>query len=181
MPVYNLHLVNFPHIFKTCRDNILDDLDMYGLLYDLNFKHADTKKVFYFYIIKAICDTIITTKSNNKVVLFYNEDDLLIDNVFVEEGLCNNFRFKAFFNTIIKKIDSLLPVRVYVSKISFNEFTDCYNNQLGDVKGVIKSLGRMKQTHTNLLKVKTFAKKYQLTYLDKDYFNQLKVRSIMYK
>ena len=154
---------------------------MYGLLYDLNFKHADTKKVFYFYIIKGVCDAIINTKSNNKVVIFYNEDDLLTDNIFVNEGWCNNFRFKAFFNTIIKKVNTLLPIKVYISKIPFSEFVDCYNNELGDVKGVIKSLSRAKKSYTNLLKIKTFTKKYQLTYLDKDYFNQLKVRSIMYK
>jgi hypothetical protein len=174
-------LVNFSYIFKDCKDSILDDLDTYGLLYDLNFKHADTKRVFYYYIIKEVCDSIINTKSNNKVVVYYNEDDLLDDNIFVREGWCNNFRFKAFFNTIVKKINTLLPIKIHISETTFNEFSDCFNNQLGDTRGVIKSLNKPKHSGGNLLKIKTFTKKYKLTYLDKDYFNQLKVRSIMYR
>ena len=176
---HNITLVDFYSIFSECELSIINDLHDYQLLQDLNFKIKDTKKIFYFYIIKEVCEFLSNAKDKNRIVFYFNENDIPKTEITC---YCNNFRFKSFIRTVAKKLNQLFPVKFYFGDMTFDEFEHI---NIGEVKDVVmqirEKLKSFKIENYTFSKIKLFTQKYELTYLSKGYFDRVKVKAIMYK
>ena len=181
---YNIRLLCFSDIYCDIEASIIDDLQTFNLLDSLNFKKHDTKKAFYFHIIKHICDVISRNNTYNKNVLYVccNEIAERSQLFLLPESGCDQDRLCAFISTLLKRVGNLLPISFYNS---YSAFDDLKNSECASVKETLISISgsirNNKPKHIDFSKIKTFAKRYQLTYFNKGYFDQLKIKSIMYK
>ena len=179
---HNITLINFYSVITECERNILDDLYKFDLLESLNFKTRDTKKVFYFHIIKKLCDFLKSSRECNRIVFYFNEDGAPRTEI---AEYCNNFRFKSFISTIARKLNQLFPIKFYFGDIKFAEFKNISSKNNGEIKDVImqirEKIKSFKIENYTFSKIKLFTEKYELTYLSKGYFDQVKVKAIMYK
>lgn len=187
---YGLCVINFREIFDSCYKLIVDDLFTYDIHNDWNARRQDTKKIYYYHLIKGVCDSILAIKTSNKIVIYYCEKDIRCD--FAH---CENARtrrgvkkqdprgdFTLFMSRFLKQLKNNLPVRVFINDVKFNTFIQYYNNNKGRYIETINQIRSVKEKKNfDLNRIKQFSKKYQLKYLTNDYFNQLKVRCIMYK
>ena len=175
---HNITLINFYSIVTECELDIINDLYQYDMLLPLSFKVKDTKKVFYFYIIKKILEVLITSHDKNKLIFYFNENDIPLTEI---TQYCTKYSFKSFIKTIARKLNQLFPLKIYFYDLCFREF----ENITGEVKDIIMKVQyksrSFKIENYTFSKIKAFTQKYELTYLDKEYFDQVKVKSIMYK
>lgn len=182
---YNIDLIDLISLISECEIFILRDLDKFGLVDSTgaNFKKRDVKIVFYFYILKHVCDYIIDTKSKNKCVFFYNKKCLNESELAIFDRCdTSKWRFGQFLLTLINKLNNILPTLFYLSDdLCFGEI-DINTGECEDLASSIKS---KLVTKSNKLftfeKSKKFVKQFDLTYLDEQYFNQVKIKSLVYK
>jgi len=179
---YNLTFVDVNSVISSCEIDIIDDLYKYNLLRDIRFNNKDTKKVFYYYIIKKICDILINSKDTNKIIFWFNSIDLESSG-FLEHT--THIRLKSFIETVIRKLKSFFPVKFYVSDMQFEHFEHIVEEDRGTrrevAQNVHESLKKFKIENYTFSKVRQFIQNFELTYLDNHYFNQVKVKAIMYK
>lgn len=185
---YGLHLINFQDIFTRAYRNIVDDLFTYEKFHDYNVRMQDTKRIYYYHMIKQLCDDVIGTKTNNKIVIYYCEKDVKCDFAQVENKKTRRItrdkrpEFVLFMNRFFKQIKTIVPIRVFVGDVKFETFIQYYNTNKGKYLETINNI-RSVHRHKNFdfSKFKKFTSKHKLTYLTEQYINQVKVKSMMYK
>lgn len=186
---YGLHVINFECVFQDAYKFIVDDLITYDKFHDLNIRSQDTKRIYYYHLIKTLCDRVISTKTTNKIVIYYSEKDIKCD---FKQCVNNKTRkgnkvdprsdFVLFMNRFFKQIKTMIPVKVFINDVKFNTFVQYYNTNKGKYLETINKLRSMQsKTNFNFSKLKSYSDKYKLVYLSNDYLNQVKVKSIMYK
>ena len=157
---------------------------MFELLEDINYKQHDTKKIFYFYILKSVCDCMLESSGNNRCVFFYNDN--CIDRYklqFIEHSDIHQYR--VFFTSLVRKMNSILPTLFYIISDDrcFKELSD--NIETGeylDISNDIIAARRLKSNKRfTFERAKNFVKRYGLTYLDKEYFNKVKIKTLLYR
>jgi hypothetical protein len=112
---YNFRLINFNYLFyKNIEVNLINDLQNFNLLQPKI--RSDAKKFIYHHIIHGICEFLLNDKSTEKNVIYFNNTQL------------DNFRLLKYFkeedvlktiNSILLKVKRLLPIKVFVTNISF--------------------------------------------------------------
>ena len=146
------------------------------------FLYKPHKKCQKFYIIKKICDFLRESKEYNRLVFYFNIDGMPKTEI---TEYCNNFRFKSFIYTIARKLNQLFPVKFYFGEIQFAEFGYIKSRNTGEIKDIImqirEKIKSFKVESYTFNKIKLFTEKYELTYLSEGYFDQVKVKVIMYK
>lgn len=183
---HNIDLIDVFSLLQQCETDILRDLDMFDLIDTggANFKKKDTKTVFYFYILKYICDYVINSHSKNKCVFFYNKKCLDQDKLNIFKRCdTSKWKFGQFILTFINKLNNILPNLFYVvdDDVCFDQI-DVDSGECKDMIGSIKSQMNVKNKKTfTFEKSKKFVKDYGLTYLDEHYFNKVKIKSLVYK
>lgn len=179
---YNIDVVSFSDIYLEIEADIIDDLDKFDLLTPLNFKLHDTKKPFYFYIIKRVCEYISSSKSRKQNILYLNCDDICESSQIFQIPECqiNKYRLCKFMTTCSTKIRNMLPIHIYKGSYTFAELQNLGKAELKEFQSNISDSIETRTNYT-FSKMKSFAKKYQLTFFNKGYFDQVKIKSIMYK
>lgn len=185
---YRLCLIDFKDIFDAAYKDIVKDLLLYDKHKDLNVRNRDTKKIYYYHLIKQLCDEIVNAKTTNRIIIYYSPKDLTC-----EFKKCSNIRsrsakkqdargeFVLFINRFVKQLKSIMPFQIYVGDVKMNTFIQYYNTNKGKYIEIINDMRYINWREPSLRRVKEFVSKYQLTYLTNHYFNQLKVKCIMYK
>ena len=187
---YGLHIINFRSIFNESYKHIINDLFEYDIYHDVNARKQDTKKIYYYHLIKQLCDTVMSVKTNNRLIIYYCDKDIQCD--FKH---CQNKRrrhgtkkadsrseFTLFMSRFFKQLKYILPIRLYSGGVKFNTFVQYYNTNKGKYLDIINDLRSIKvRKNFDFQRLKTFTQKYKLVYLTDDYFNQMKVKAIMYK
>lgn len=188
LDVYGLHIVNFEHIFYRAYKGIVNDLFLYDKYMDHNVRSQDTKKIYYYHIIKSVCDYIKECNTPNKIVLYYSDKDIKCD--FKQ---CENNRtrkggkvdrspdFILFMTRLFKQLRSVLPIRVYIGNVKFNTFIQYYNTNKGKYLETINSLRQIKAKQTTMERFKKFSIKFGLNYLTKQYVDSVKIKCMIYK
>jgi hypothetical protein len=188
LDVYGLHVVNFEHIFHCAYKNIVNDLYLYDKYTDHNIRSQDTKKIYYYYLIKEVCDYIKECNTSNRIVIYYSDKDVKCD--FKQ---CSNKRtrkgtnidrtsdFRLFMTRFFKQIKSVLPIRVYIGSVKFNTFVQYYNTNKGKYLETINSLRQIKAKQTTMENFKKFSIKFGLSYLTKQYVDSVKIKCMIYK
>lgn len=183
---HNIDLIDVLSLLQQCETDILRDLDTFNLIDadGANFKKKDTKTIFYFYILKYICDCIINSRSKNKCVFFYNKKCLDQDKLNIFKRCdTSKWKFGQFILTFINKLNNILPNLFYVvdDDVCFDQI-DVDSGECKDMIGSIKSQMNIKNKKIfTFEKSKKFVKEYGLTYLDEHYFDKVKIKSLVYK
>lgn len=186
---YGLHVINFSDVFHVAYKDIVDDLLLYDKYTDLNIRSQDTKRIYYYYMIKHLCDTIKHTKTNNRIVVFYSEKDIKCNfaqctNKRTRKGGQRDNRddFVLFMSRFFKHFKSMIPIRTYISNVKFNTFVQYYNTNKGKYIEIINSLRKdHDSSRKNMEKLKKFADKYKLTYINDAYINNVRMKGALYK
>lgn len=185
---YGLHIVNFESIFTRAYKHIVKDLILYDKFADLNIRNQDTKKIYYYYTVKSLCDYISNVNTSNRVVVFFSDKDIKCDfkqcvNKRTRKGSVkdNRSEFILFMNRFLKQIKSILPIKIYSSDVKFNTFIQYYNTNKGKYTEIVNVLRTSKAAPTNMEKFKKFTEKFGLTHLTKHYVNNIRIKCMMYK
>lgn len=189
LDTYRLRLVNFKYLFDLAYKDIVDDLFLYEKHTDLNIRNQDTKKIYYYHLIKHVCDYVLSSKTDNRLVIYYCPKDLRCEfkkcsNKRTRNSNTNDNRseFVLFMNRFIKNLKLIMPFYVHVGDVKMNTFIQYYNTNKGKYIETINTIRYSNsKKEPNLRKLKNFITKYKLTYLTNHYFNQVKVKCIMYK
>lgn len=185
---HGLRVVNFEHIFVNAYKEIVKDLYMYDMHTDLNVRKQDTKRVYYYHLIKHVCDHVRASDTSNRVVVYYSEKDIKCDykqceNKRTRRG--NNVdrtdEFRLFMTRFFKQIKTVLPIKVFHGPVKFNTFVQYYNTNKGKYMEIINSIKQSRAKPTNMEKFKKFSSKYKLNYLTKHYVDNVKIKCMMYK
>lgn len=176
---YNFRLINFNYIFaRKIEVNLINDLHKFGLLKDRITTNA--KKFFFHHIILSICEELLNDASKEKTIIYFNNtqlDQFLIFKYFKEEDVLK------ILNTVLLKVKRLLPIKVFITNISFDFLTHLLNTNDGrgieTINSIRSYMDSVNIENYTFASVKTFTKKNELTFLNKDYFNRLKTKQLL--
>ena len=185
---HGLRVLNFEHIFIDAYKHIVNDLFMYDKHHDLNIRSQDTKRIYYYHMIKHVCDAVVSSGSNNRIIVYYSEKDIKCDfkqcaNSRTRKGIRKDTQpeFRLFMTRFFKQVKTVLPIKVFQSPVKFNTFVQYYNTNKGKYMELINMMKQSKPVPSNMEKFKKFTSKYKLNYLDKHYVNNVKIKCMMYK
>jgi hypothetical protein len=177
-------LIDVLTLVEDCQIEIINDLHRFDLLEELSFKNHDTKRVFYYYILKTVCDVIIKSKGIDRCVFFYNHQCIQSYTIqFLEYS--SVYRFREFLTTIINKMNNILPTLFYIcdEERCFDDIiSDIHTGEYIDISNdIIAAQQRKSNKLFTFEKAKSFVRRYGLTYLDRDYFNKVKIKTLLYR
>ena len=176
MTVKNISLIYLNDLFyRVIQNHIYDDLKEYVLL-DKPLSNKDVKKIYYHHMIHNIIEAFLDNKQEGKPILIFCNTymppcDLL--GYYTDEDLLD------FIERFIDKLEKMLPIRIVVTSYELKE-------SLGKEIQIemlinaclIKSQDISAKNYT-FEKIKSFAKQYQLSYLDNDYLNRIRTKQIL--
>lgn len=165
-----LSIINFNKFFEHYENIIIDDLAKYSLLscnYTLGNK--DVKKIIYHHLIKIIIDEFIwNNKSANKLVMIFNTNTQLYGITTVYFGEKQVIQFLKKF---VIKLENMIPIRIIIVSKTLDE-------QLM-INACLSKIKKVSKKQYTFQKIKLFAKRYELTYLNDNYLNCLKTKQVL--
>lgn len=176
---YNFRLINFNHLYsKHIELKLIDDLHKYNLLGPKI--RTDARKFFYHHVIHGICEYLLNDKSTEKNVIYFNNTQLegfKILKYFKEEDVLK------LINSMLVKIKKILPIKVFITNISFEFLSHLLSKNDGRgvevINGIRNYIDNVNIEKFTFNKVKTFTKKNNLVFLNKEYFNHLKTKQLL--
>lgn len=167
---HGLCVGNFNKFFSHYESLIINDLYKYSLLsHNYTLGNKDVKKIFYHHLIKLIVDEFIfSTKSANKLVMVFNTNSHL-------HGVAREYfgekQLIAFLEKFILKLENMVPVKFVIMDKTLDDHL-MINSCISKIKQVSKK-------QYTFQKIKLFAKRYELTYLNDNYLNNLKTKQVL--
>ena len=183
----NICLIDFNEVFKLIETDFLNDLYDYNLIKDDHIKlTADVKRLFFHHVIFNLCECVIKAPGNYRKIIYVPEQ---IDEQFEICNLCDCKKMNKLFHGLLKKLEKKLPVLIIFQQesLDFQFLKDkCF---WGEGEGIefLNFLEELCNKYENGLynrnfsKIKEFTKKYELKFLNKNYFDNLKTKQILYK
>jgi len=176
---YNFRLINFNHLYtKNIEVKLINDLHQFELLGPKI--RSDAKKFFYHHIIHSICEFLLNDKTTEKNVIYFNNTQLegfKILKYFKEEDVLK------LINSILSKVKKILPIKVFITNISFEFLSHLLSKNDGRgievINGIRDYINNVNIEKFTFNKVKTFTKKNDLVFLNKEYFNLLKTKQLL--
>ena len=177
---HNLHLVDVGRLFDdVIETSIINRLKEHQLLLPhIKLRNKDTLKIIYHYVTYHICEHIKNI-TQGKVILCMGDNDL---NREIFE-YCDKNDMVKLLRTLLKKIQRIIPITFVELKgvNSMREFCDGilsgkgeYIEQFGQL---LSKLSKRQKKEYSLKDAKRFTSQYELHFLNRTYFNQLKVKS----
>ena len=166
--------VDFGSLYTKCIEpNILDDIDRYAC----DKLDATTQRLFMHHIIYGVCEYIL--KSQTKTVIYFCKNCLTDTETF---DRFNTVDLNKLFNKIGKVFESKLPIRWYDTTYTFDYFDICLKKGRDDGSRILLDMEPVcsrDYTSFRFDKIKQYAKKNSLTFLDEKFFNQIKSKMLM--
>jgi len=178
--VYNICLINCNEIFaNNISDDIINDLHMFNIL-DRSVNNVDVKKIAYHYIILGFSEAILNSTNRNKHILFFNNTQL---------PECSMLKFYDEFdvinliNTVLNRMKRILPIKIYISKYSLSYFDHLLRSKNGKGSMLLNDIQKPEKDFAEFTfsKAKAFSKKYDLKWLNNNYFNRLSTKFLLIK
>lgn len=178
--IYNINLINCNEIFKDTSDNIVNDLYKFDLL-EKSLNNTIVKRLFIHHTILHLCEAVLKSKSNKKNILFFNNTQL------------NDVSLAKFYNesdiiksicSVLRKIKATLPIKVYISRYSLDYFHHLLESNQGKgylLLNEVRNAVDYDNDHFTFSKIKQYTKKYELTWLNEEYFNRLSTKFLLIK
>ena len=180
LPTISFCLLNYSDIIIKSEKKIINDLYKYGLLDKFNMRKLDTKKAFYHHIIHDLCESVSSVKTNNKIIVYKNLDCISLELLHYTTRL----QLVNFLNTLTRKIERLLPVKIYNGDEDYDTFVDRCKSGHGELKSRANLIDDYMKKQSNkrfdFASIKSFVRRYELTYLSEQYFQNIKVKNLVF-
>lgn len=182
LPEYNVTLIDFQDIHRNYEKNLLDELHNLQLLDSLYDLSRDCRKLILHYTIKEAVDYLNSVKTDNKLVLYFNNTQFYESEVlnYIDES-----QYMKLITLMLVKIRGLLPIKVVISSKSLDFFKHLLDKDDGRARGtlirIVNTINNFKVENFTFQKVKKFAVKNNLTFLSGEYFNNMKTKQIAFK
>ena len=183
LPEHNLQLVDVNVLFDDFIEvDILNSLKEYQLLTPkIKLKNPDIIKILYHHVTWKICEHIKNNPKGHVVMCIMSNMPV---NCEILEYCTQEDLFKAL-NTLYKKIQRALPI-LFVELKGINTIIDfCDNIKQGkgeyieQFEEILSTIKKRNKKIYSLKEAKEFTLQYKLHFLNKHYFDQLKVKSAL--
>jgi len=187
LPEKNICIIDFNDVFKSIELGFLNDLYEYKLIKKDKIRlTVDVKKLFYHHVIYNLCEYVVNAPSQYHKIIY---TPLHIDEKFQICGMCDCSKLNKLFCALIKKLEKTLPVLIIFEKsgLDFKTLQDKCFCGTGEIVECLNFLELSCMRYENGLynrnfsKIKDFTKKYELKFLNRNYFDNLKTKQILYK
>lgn len=173
---YNLCVVDIWSLLDTCYDDIYQCLDFYNVQVKTRIT-SDVKNIYLHYIIYNICKFLTKQESGIKVVFYYDPD-------FTTSSLHTHVTHE-FLQKIIKKIVTILPVKIYTIKnVNFQSYKKIIQNDSNGasrehILKLINFTNNCDFSSFTFKKTLSFIKRHNLYLLDKQLLTDLKAKQLL--
>lgn len=163
-----ISLIDLNYLIKTevIPKTIDEVVEYYNELFDIAKDYH--KQFFYHNFIKTICDIYNKEKTYFSYIFYFNPQKFTIDQEIEQ---------------LINKLNKTLPLVFYCDKLPFECIDDKFTSgEMQELKEKLKiQIDKKNKKDFSFRSIKAFAKKYKLTFLSEEYFNDLKVKHGLYK
>ena len=175
---YDFTIIDFNDLLiNDIQAKIINSLHEYNLL-DKSINNLQVKKFIYHYTIYSICEKLLEDKT--KSIIYYNYtqlDDCELFKYFKENEIL------SFFTNFLRKVDKILPLKIFISKYSIlylDHLIDINDGKAQTtINSMISKINNMDISKYTFSEVKKFTRRYELTFLNKDYFNRLSTKLLL--
>lgn len=175
---YDFTIIDFNDLLiNNIQSQIINSLHEFNLL-DKSINNLSVKKFIFHYTIFSICEKLLNC--NTKSIVFFNNtqlDDCELTKYYTESEIL------TFFTNFLRRVDKILPIKIFISKYSIvylNHLIDTNDGKgqttINSMVSKINSLDIGKYTFSD---IKKFTKRYELTFLNRDYFNRLSTKLLL--
>lgn len=183
----NICFVDFISVVDHVQYDIINDIDKFDLSVDgmINISKSDVQRVFYFYILKCVCDIVMKSDSDERHVFVHNSKHDYKSGVDLHDRLLDMNTYRLFMNRLVNKVNNILPTQFYIhlDNVCFGQLMN--DTKSGEYRDFLNSVRSQHTKHRNntftFESAKKFIRRYGLTYLDDEYFSKVKIKSLMYK
>jgi len=172
IPKYRITLINCCDIIQQQEINIINDLNAIDAVVDMQLGNRDTKRIFYYHIIKGFCEYISASRYAGSHVFYYSSCDLK----FLElTEYVDTPRLKQFLCTLTRHVSNLLPIKFYTSSECFNHISNDKSGESQETVANILRIIKQRGTKTDsLTRVRTFLRDNEFKHLNEKYFSRYK-------
>ena len=89
----------------------------------------------------------------------------------------------TFLSNLLRKIEKLLPIKFYISKFSLEYLNYLIDKDDGKahttINSMILKINKIDITKFTFSKMKNYTKRYELSFLNNDYFNRLSTKLLI--
>jgi hypothetical protein len=153
------NIVNFTPVIEYIHNLSIDKISEFDK--ELKFNNRQHRKYIFHYFIYYTCEILKMHNKKNKPVIYFDETNTL------------NMNYSSFLNIFIKKF----PVIALQQPVSFKEFKKnlkC-NGVCEELNiSLMRKLNKLQAKRFYFSKLHYFCKHYELTFLDKTYFNDIR-------
>jgi hypothetical protein len=181
----DLHIENYDFTIIDFNELLIDNIQhqIINSLYEFNLleksiNNLSVKKFIFHYTIYGICDKLLDC--NTKSIVYFNNtqlDDCELTKYYTEKDIL------TFFTNFLRKVDKILPVKIYISKYSIVYLDHLISINDGKaqttINSMISKINNLDISRYTFSNVKNFTKRYELTFLNKDYFNRLSTKLLL--
>lgn len=181
LKLYNIELID---ITEELSYNIIREWIDYLFEFHLLDAAKTTKlKVFYHFFIKIVSDIIINSSKDCKKIMFLtipNEKnvDIVLKNRIIQANY-EESEFFAMVKGLITKIERNFPIKFVVSSKSYNDYLDFLYKTPGKINYLRLKIEKSDFTKFTYSKILKFTKKYDLSWLNENYFNTIKSKLLL--
>ncbi len=175
---YDFTIIDFNELLiNEIQPEIINSLHEFNLL-DKSINNLSVKKFIYHYTIYNICQRLLDC--NTKSIVFFNNtqlDECELTKYYSEQEIL------IFFTNFLRRVDKILPVKIFISKYSIVYLDHLISINDGKAQTTINSMitkiNNLDIGRYTFSDVKKFTKRYELTFLNKDYFNRLSTKLLL--
>jgi len=176
---YNFKIIDFSSVSKEISRLMLADMEKYGFLENPKFS-KDIKRLLLHHTIHSICNFFLKNKKGTPVILYFE-----ILGYFTKfHAFYGESEVNRYLHNIMLKLKKILPVRIYIGSIPFEELKQAVDKNTGEGIDFLKTieihLTRYDFSKYTFSRIKQYVARYKLTFLSKDYFNQLKTKNLLF-
>lgn len=173
---HNFHLIDFYSFYFSCENQLINDLYNYGLL-EKGKLTKDTKRLILHHLILQICETLLNYKGKEKTVIYFS-NQIPVDAQLLK--YFNEIDLEHLFEKIVNKIKTVIPVRIHSNHLQFKEIAHSKLGKRSEIIARVKhTLDNTDLTQFSFSRTNAFTKRYDLTFLSKDYFNSIKTKQLL--
>ena len=176
---YNFKILDFTSICKEISRVSVNDLYSYGLLEKPKFSR-NVKKLLLHHTIHQICEYFLNKHRRTATFIYFGRATY---NTELHEIYGENVINEWLYNTIVK-IKNLLPIRILVGNLPFITIKTQIEENSGDGVEFLQMIKTYADWHNTdnytFSRIKQYVARYELTFLSKDYFTQLKTKNLLF-
>lgn len=181
---FNLTFINTVDVLKYLEINLINDLANYNLLSKSRVTR-DIKKLIYHHIFHGFSEYLLNTKTPGKSIFLLSKTES-----YSNLQLCKYFKaeqLKKCIDSVLSSLVRLLPISIYGYElnIKISDLSLEYDADRGEVREFVELVKNFQwcqnvtRSYYTFAKVRSFAKRNELTFLNERYFNQLKTKQLL--